>query len=54
MKEDITHPSYVSWSELYSPKEPQDDYDDVHKVCEDRSPLVPKEVKYLSFQYADL
>lgn len=49
-----THPGHISRSELYCPKEAENDRDDVDEVCEYWSPLVSEEIEYLSFQDADL
>lgn len=49
-----THPGHISWPELYRPKEAENHRDDVDEVCQYWSPLVSEEIKYLSFQDADL
>lgn len=49
-----THPGHISRSELYRPKEAENDRDDVDEVREYWSPLVSEEIEYLSFQDTDL
>lgn len=49
-----THPSDISWPELYRAKQAQDDDDDVEEVGQDGSPLVAQEIYHLTLQHTDL